>query len=590
MADAGIAVRDLVLGSMPEGATARSHVASGAWCFAGREERFPGWDDPASPGYFPLPPDPYPDAASIVAAARAANGACLKLGRELGRELFGGALPDKALDLAVGPFVLLLCHVLAERQQRALDLVRLYGDEALRVELLPTEMPFSFMDSVDVMVHGVQDVAFNQYVYSRIVEALSPPNWTLEYHPLGISVFKGNSSRPAPFSRRCKDRLRTLLRNLPFPYTKGFSPAQVLLLSLAVLLNRRREGDRTLDFSLYCDAPVQWRFPAEELIRRCVPQALLQAAKGPLDGAAGHNPDVPGPLRGMTPAYAQDDAYRARLAKLLADGCRLFDIQHGANYGNLLSVGGLPLEYSRHCFFTWGWSEHARVPANARPIPHPALLRIADRHQERRAELILVGTEMSSFSYRLKSRPQSGALPAYRQSKLAFLRLMRDALQGIPGAELLYRPYFAVAGGLDDGPYIQRHIEDIGICRGDLTRRMLACRLLALDHYGTTLHMALASNTPCLAFWKPEDWGMEAASEEAVDVLRRAGIVHDNAESAAALAIDIWSDVAGWWRSPVVQDARRYWLSRYATIYDDAGRPLTAFGLARQWFSALMNC
>jgi putative transferase (TIGR04331 family) len=119
---------------------------------------------------------------------------------------------------------------------------------------------------------------------------------------------------------------------------------------------------------------------------------------------------------------------------------------------------------------------------------------------------------------------------------------------------------------------------------------MLSCRLLVLDHYGTTLHMALAANMPCIAFWKPEEWGMEAASEAALALLREAGIVHDGPESAAAKAIAVWSDVAGWWGNAATQAARRQWLRQYANIYDDKGQPLTAFGLTKLWFSALRGC
>ncbi len=594
---------------MPAGAEPQTHLASGPWCFAGQEEAFPGWygaapaqsagasDPPSGAGAaFPLPPDPYKNTAELTAAARAANGETLRLVRLFSQLLYGeNADNDKAARdaqlIALGPFILLAVHMLAERQKRVLDLVRLHEHEPLRVEVLTKDSPFSFCSSLDFMLHGVQDVGFNHYVYSRIVESLAPPAWELVYLQ-GRPLHQAAQTPQSGLAARCKGQLRALLRDLPFPRLKGFSLWQALLLSLAVLSNTRRAPDASIDFSVYCDTPLIWRFPAEDLIMACLPRALRK----PLLPAPSL-PAKPGPLRCMSPAYSQDDTYRLRLAALKQRGCRLLAVQHGANYGNLASIGGLPFEYSQHVFCSWGWSSHANIPVNALPLPHPALCRIANSHKEESPRLILVGTEMSSYSYRLKSRPQAGALPAYREGKVRFLGLLRDFFRdraassppAIP-ARLEYRPYFTVAGGLDDAKHVLRHVPDLHLCTGDLTAQMLSCRLLVLDHYGTTLHMALAANTPCLAFWNSKDWGMDEVSENSLNLLREAGLLHDTPERAAAQAISVWDQVEAWWRGPAVQTARQSWIASYADIGDTVGPALSMSALTRRWFTALRHC
>lgn len=626
---------------MPQGATPQSHLAAGPWCFAGREELFSNWDGsqdgPQAGGYFPLPPDPFADAAALDAAARSANASALRLARAHGERLnaeLGAGLSSRYWDMAFGPFFLLVFHMLIERQQRLLDLAKAYGGEKLRVELLPAHLPFAFADSLDFMLHGVQDANFNHYVSSRIIEALAPPAWDLAYvqgiglHRAGMdgqgraASGSGSMGGPGLWKSRLRAMLGRWLRDLPFPRCKGFSLPQTLILSLAVLRNRRDTPDKSLDFSLYCGREPDWRFDADSLALACLPLALRDAVlpKGKdgagrgLKGTRGPLRDpLRGPLRGMSPAFTQDDTYRLKLAALRERGGRLFCVQHGANYGNLASLGGIPFEYSQHCFFSWGWRERQGAPANARPLPHPALAAIAGKHREAAPELILVGAEMSSFSYRLKSRPQAGAFLPYRQAKLDFLRAVDQGLNreqnreraeqslqarqpdqppGRPGpaARILYRPYFKVAGGLDDGDFVRRRLPQIALCDGDLTRRMLACRLLALDHYGTTMHMALAANVPLIAFWDRRAWAMDEASDRTLDALQRAGILYDSAPAAARKALAVWPDVAAWWRSETVQAARNLWLERYAQTGDAPDKPWNARQLTWAWFKALRHC
>ena len=589
---------------MPKGASPQSHLAAGAWCFAGQEEHFPGWDGPTDDERtFALPPDPFPNAVSIDAAAKAANAETLRLIDLFGKRLNAAHktnLSGRFWHMALGPFLLLAAHMLAERQKRVLDLIYLYGNKQIGVMLLAADSSFSFKTSLEFMVHGVQSVQFNHYVYSRIVEALAPPSWCLAYHPAAALHQARQEAEPPSPAERAKNRIRKRLLHLPFPYLKGFRFWQTLALSLAVLRNKRQNADNSLDFSLYCGDPLIWRFPAEPLISACIPQDIRKAAlHGPFSASGPPSErNRPGPLRGMSPAYSQDDSYRLYLGGLLEKGCRLFSVQHGANYGNLQSIGGLPFEYSQHAFFTWGWNKHASAPSNARPLPHPALASIAEKHAEREPSLILVGTEMSSFSYRLKSRTQSKAMLVYRAAKLTFLRSVQERISlgekgekdGKDGARILYRPYFKTAGGLDDEAYVLRHLPQTRLCKGDLTAQLLGCRLLVLDHYGTTLHTAFAANVPTIAFWKSADWGFDPESAWTAGILREAGILFETPQEAADKAVAVWSDAQSWWRDNVVQSARKLWMERYARIGDTPERAWNSLTLTRRWFAALYNC
>lgn len=576
-------MRTLIFGPMPEGATPATHIAAGAFCFAGREHLFPGWDGGDPLLAFPLPPDPYPDAASMIASARAANGEAARLAVKAGRAM-SASLPDDYWLMALGPPLLLAAHMFTERQQRVLDCIPRLGGEDLRVPLLPPGAAFSFADSLDLMLRGVQDAVFNHYIYSRIVEAVAPPAWKIVWLP-AVPLHRAERGGQR---ESCKSAVRRLLLKLPFPRSKGFSLPLCLLLSLGALLNRRSRPDASIDPREYCDARAHWVFDAEPLLLACLPKACLTGRTPKI--TLPDKRDRPAPLRGMSPVYMQDDRYRLRLARLRAEGCRLFSVQHGANYGNLACIGGAPFEYGQHAFITWGWKRHEGWPVNALPLPQPMLARLAGRHREREPALILVGTEMSAFSYRLKTRIPGNALPGYRAGKVTFLRAVTAALGGAE-ARVLYRPYFRSVGALEDAGQVLARVPGVERCDGDLTKRMLGCRLLVLDHYGTTLHAALAADVPCIAFWDPSHWIMEPDSREALRTLQRAGMLYDCPTAAAEAALAVWPDVRAWWRSEAVRKARAFWISRYARIGSEETpeAPDTAVRLARAWFGALRN-
>jgi hypothetical protein len=563
-------MRELVLGFMPEPARPDSHLPAGPWCFSGREEAFPGWDDPRTG--FTLPPDPFAGAEEMQAYARRANAEVLRLTRVLAADLNQRrrvGYPETFWETALAPWLILCVHMLAERQKRVLDLVRLYGEIPLRVSLLPRDCPFSFQTSLDFMLGGVQDVAFNHYVLSRLVEAAAPGAWDLRFLPERPLHRARGGKGTGGLAASLAAILRRRLRALPFPRQKGFSLGQSLYLSLAVL-RKRSSRDRTIDLAAYAATSLDWIFPVENFLAACLPRDLLEL---PLPSI----PAVRGRLRGMTAAVSQDDGYRLSLAAWRAGGGRLFSVQHGANYGNLRSMGGSFFEYRQHGFLTWGWKQHQEYPCNAVPLPHPLTAELCDRHAERTPELILTGTEMSPFLYRLKSRPQAGQLLHYRRDKVRFFHSLPEAIL----ARSRYRPYFATASGLADESYVLRAVPGLVLCRGDLIRRMLDCRLLVLDHYGTTLHLALAANVPTLCFWNREEWGMETGTERVLDALALAGILQPGPEDAAAKAASVWPEVSVWWGSPAVQAARMLWLENYVW------RAPGGTSLIRLWSAAL---
>lgn len=552
---------------MPANAVPETHLASGAWCFAGQEETFPDWEE-----RFPLPPDPYQRLEDMEAAAAMANAAMIRLipvfGQEL-NELRGMARTPVFWETALSPWLLTALHMFVERRQRVLDLVALHGREALRVPVLPDECAFSFRNSLDFMLHGVQSGVFNHFVFSWIVRDLAPPAWQLTVLPVRTL------HQAVPPDEGLKERIRDTLRALPFPRVKGFSMLQSLALS-AALFSNRSDNNLTVPLAAYAsgalpsDTPVLRALP---LLRRCLP---LDLAEAPVPKAKNRK----GRIRIMAAEFMQNEAYSLQLAAWREGGGRLIDCQHGGNNGNLRCIGSNILDYRQHAHLTWGWKSHTPFAGSFTPVSHPLPAAVADRHAERHKTLILVGTEMSTFTYRLKSRPLASSLVAYRKAKRTFFASLPVEIR----EHAQYRPYFKVAGGLSDAPYVQQAFPDIPLCSGDLMARLLSCRLSVLDHYGTTMLLALAANVPLICYWDQQRWGMGPETEERLEPLRTAKILHPDAESAAAQAVAVWPDVQGWWRSDAVQQARRQWTEVYAASPVKGTWPLT-----RHWWQVLRS-
>ena len=590
-------MKSLQFGTMPKGATPQTHLAAGAWCFSGQEDAFPHWWEEQG---FPLPEDPFNDAFTLQTTAQRANGEALRLIDVLGKELakhHNTPYSYEFWEIALGPWLLLCTHMFAERQARVQQLATLYSTTEIMVPLIGKDVSFSFANSLDFMLNGVLDVQFNHYLYSRIVEAIAPKSWQLTYtdtitspHQTQPQVAPGSTS----WKQHAKKFVGSHLLTMPFPLQKGFSLSQCGLLSVAVLRNNNKH-DNTIPFAEYCKQPIQWLFPAEAIIRSIVPTELYENAIPAI-------PKSKGKLRGMTAAFSQSEAYRMFLGAWRQGGGRLFSIQHGANYGNLHTVGILPFEYKQHAFFTWGWQQNHATKANAIAMPHPTLANVYNTHKQSKEQLIVVGTEMSPFSYRLKSRPAANKQVAYRKNKITFLHTLAPQVVN----STLYRAYPTARSGLEDATFIQKNVPGIALCKGDLTAQMLACKLLVLDHYGTTLHTALAANTPTICFWHKDDWGMDDATMHIIQLLHDAEILFYCPQKAAHKVNEIWGDVTSWWAQPTVQNARAAWLQAYAlcniptttkllgqqgaTISSLPQKAIATKKLITYWFNALRNC
>lgn len=547
----------LILGLMPEGAQPDGFLAAGPWCFAGQERKFPGWERE-----FSFAPEPLSDPELLPVAARACQTLCVRLIPEAARMLEPEAdrLPPVYWQILLAPWLMDLCSQIVDRNLRCAAMRAAWQDKKLTVPCLPPDCEFSFLDEHDFTLRGSLGPMFNHWLFSRLLEADWPANWEKQELP-AISL------PPAKDTGGILAKMRSAGRNiglrLLFPKVKGLGLADALKLSGA-LNHVCHQPDRSLDleiaFNFEADlARIELPAGLSLLLRKALPASLKRLVHKPAEiGKSGPR------LRIASIASHEDAVYRQQLARWRSAGNRIAHIQHGGNYGTVETPCTAEVcEYSQDAFFTWGWKTQGCAKGNF--IPMPAFQLSEKEYWRQGQELIFVGTEMPAYARRLDSHPTPLQYLEYRRDKERFFVKLGQELQD----QSLYRPYFPLPGTLADADWLLPKFPGLRLCEGDLLPQLLNCRILVIDHPGTTLLEAMAAGIPVIAYWNRKYWPFAPEASILLDLLSAAGIWHDSPEAAAAMARQIWQNSGLWNNDPERRLARDVFSRKQALAAPD---------------------
>jgi putative transferase (TIGR04331 family) len=444
-------------------------------------------------------------------------------------------------------------------------LIERHGATPLNVPTVPTDRSWA-IPGVPAFVNFVNfDSAFQHWIDSLIARALLPSAWRCVETATNDdnTVLRRATSNPPRDHAPGLGRLaRSLIPRLLLDELPGIGAAKLPLSALIALFPRRgawippassRGGERFVFPSAYLSL-------LDDFLAQTIPDSIGGASFLEMDARASRLRFRPGRLF-VANTRSVNDSHRLVAAHALIAGERLVNAQHGGWEGTAACVAWNTHIYAQDfAFLTWGWKGQAGLAGRFAPFVAPQLAAVRNRHRSRDASLIMVGTRMPLNGMRFDCVPRPRRMIAYRAEKQLFLAGLSNDIR----AKVRYRPYTRGPSDLEDESYFMQSSPDLRLVDRDLNGALLRCRLLVLDHPGTTLHLALAAGVPMVCFWNRDDWPLCAEAKPWFDRLEASGVLFRDAAAAAQGVNRIWPDVAAWWRGADVTAAIRECQQRYA--------------------------
>ena len=541
----------LILGQVDTDFNPELDIPAGPWCFAGAEHVYEGWDELDFISTFETADDIHVDAALCAALVHRKAEMLASEFNQIHRRNYS----KRYWSTLSTPWLLSMVQASWISYRHLSKLIEKH--ERITVNVVNEEVVWEFREISDIFKRGSLNLSFVHWLYSMALRHLAPESWTLSKEtfnfPPSPKAWKRGWVRSV-FRKILGDRLRVI--NL-----SGAGILDRFYLSLILYNSDKTEvpPTRNYDTSAAGQAPGSFLNFLDDVLTATRPYFLGEGYGG-FEAKAKKRHYAPGKaLVGPDMLGGIEDIFVT--AHAIESGMRVVAVQHGGNYGMVRTDIDAELgEYSQDQFITWGWNEHGDYNGRFTPLPSPLLSQYHMRHKERRDQLILVSGQHHLVAFRVSSWPQPLQWIEMRNEKLSFFRGLSKEIF----SRTYYRPYFDDGPSLETRNYFLNQLPSLNIIEDNLHSAMMTCRLLVLDHPGTTLNLAMAANVPVICFWKMDAWPETKEMEGLIKKLIQVGILYERGDKTAAAITEIWEDVASWWGSAEVQKVRTEFCSKLA--------------------------
>lgn len=558
-------VRRIILSAIPDDFNAEKDILMGPWCFIGKEHLYPNWIN------FEFEPDPFKNIEEISRAAKITTYFAESYMIRLSKLLNEINETDHSVEfwrLIAFPWLLTLVQTTWERQLRVNQLIKKYKDSLIELNLLNNKVNLRFFDTIDFLKNGILNPNYNEWLFSRLFESIIPSMWKINWQEKNFSdvqtVYKDET---------LKHKLAKLYSNQFLSSTVyGIDRFTAVFFDLFLRIKSLFISDFVSEnIGKNNRAEIKWNLKWDDLVRATLPECFKSIKKFT------KKKNLKARLLIVGPVLWYNEKTKLKLAYHIENGGKIIVTQHGGNYGNA-KVYPFPteIEYKHFAFFSWGWNKQENYFGNIIALPSPYLSKFNNKHKKKNDKLVLIGTQARLFSCRLDSIPQSLEQICYRSAKREFLLGLREDIFN----STLYRPYFSDIRSLKDQSYFEELFPNMGILNGNLYKQILKCKLIVLDHPGTTLNIAIAANIPIIGFWNEKAWAMCLQAEPFFNNMKKVGILWETGYQAAQKVNEIWDDLEEWWKQPELQKARKEWAWQYAR---------TSKHWRRDWIKAIWN-
>lgn len=582
--------RILNLNIVTEGFNPKNDVPIGPWCFQDAEHIYPDWDKLDFINPFDTPEEM--EEASHQTAA-----------------LFETFIPDfktylNALHgtsfsafswrhLLTGWHILLI-QVSYVRFLHIKKFIALHKNEKLDVKIAPKNVKWT-LEISHSLSQLVSRSDFDYWLSSLIIRELAPDHWTLiEDQDFQQECTPENQEQPEspPSSLRTKLRDKALSKidsgRFDFIYGTAWRSQLFFCFLLNLLSAQKRKNTKEalrplitkeMDTKKYFsdDYLRTIDFLNKELLPQCFKDPVV--FKKNLEKASKTNCQS-GKIRVIGPDILREVE---KLKTVLAHeaGEKIITTQHGCWYGNVSCAAISHMaEYTHRAFFSWGWKEHL-YEGNYIPLPSPLLTRVKKQRVKALkghapSSLLLVDNIVNLRSARIEGQPMPAEIIKRRYDKKKFVETLTSQTLD----RVIFRPHIHHTAGIDEVSFMKKHFKNLNILTSkSMDETLLRCKLFVSNHYGTTLHIALAANIPTVCYWDNYP-PLTPKAQQDFEKLKAQKILFDSPEDAAKHINDVWDNLDEWWQSPDVQRARKDWCYEYART-----SPLWLF----HWIRALIR-
>jgi len=438
-----------------------------------------------------------------------------------------------------------------EKQLRVNYILKKYNNDSIKISLIKNNISIEFKDTYSFFYDGILKQDYSQWILSRLLENNLPNSWQIEWND-GENIQSINRN-----DIKLKHTIaHSFSRWMPFSRILGIGRFESIIWTFLIRFKKVqksvethiRENKENLNSQII---NLNWI----ELINHTLPANYKNI--GP-NSSKLKNLSKRIYFIGSFPLL--DEKLKLKIAKKVEKGVKIITTQHGSHYGTAKVFPIAPyMEYNQYAFFSWGWKKQEDYKGNIIDLPSPFLSGL--KHTPQEDIIIFVSMGSKPMPMRIYAHPQPMQQIDIIHNRLNFLRTIKVEIR----KSLLYRPYgYSNKFFEDPGLLLKEEFPDLKILNGKLHEKLLKCKLLILDHPGTSLNIALAANIPTICLWNPDAWAMCRQAEPYYKDLKKAGILFSNPIKAAKRVNDIFNDVQGWWNQEEIQIARKNWTWQFA--------------------------
>lgn len=250
--------------------------------------------------------------------------------------------------------------------------------------------------------------------------------------------------------------------------------------------------------------------------------------------------------------------FKQLAAEWKTEGTRIHVHQHGGGYGmeQKLAFEDYELRMADR-YYSWGWQ---RDGCDIRPLS-PAwsiTKRFQRHHRAQMAGILLFCLDCPRVPYRLMFTPMPGTIEDMHSSTYSFIETIARKEQ------LTIRPY-PVSYGWRAAEKMRQLSPKSKFDRKTPSRTLFGdVAVVVVNYLGTAWLETMGRNVPTICFYDPAVYKMRPEVIPLLQHLLSVGVLHHSGASAARFLNDLGSNIASWWASNEVQNARASFACQYA--------------------------